>query len=157
MCHLRPQPGVRVRGFAACRGRQNGATRIPSRNAAFGAQQPWRLSPCWHHASYQGDGDRAGGVLQYKGEIKLNEFASANDNDEYEWSITIEGKGKHHDRMKKLILQARTTARAHGHSQTLCWGREVHQRKSLQLYASSPGLDVALGRSTHTYRSARTS
>jgi hypothetical protein len=65
----------------------------------------------------------AGGVLQYKGEIKLNEFASANDDDEYEWSITIEGKGKHHDRMKQLVSQARATAQMHGHSQTRFGGR----------------------------------
>ena len=43
----------------------------------------------------------------YKGEIKLNEFASANDDDDYEWSITIEGKGKSHDRMKLLVSQVR--------------------------------------------------
>ena len=42
-------------------------------------------------------------VQQLKGEVKLGEFASANDEDEYEWSVTVEGKGKPHDRIKQLV------------------------------------------------------
>lgn len=39
----------------------------------------------------------------FKGEVKLNEFSSTNDEDEYEWSVTIEGKGKGNDKIKKLV------------------------------------------------------
>mmetsp|Transcript_6043 Transcript_6043/g.8175 ORF Transcript_6043/g.8175 Transcript_6043/m.8175 type:complete len:167 (+) Transcript_6043:217-717(+) len=42
----------------------------------------------------------------YKGEVKIDEFASANEEDEYMWSITIEGKGKTHSRMKHLVDSA---------------------------------------------------
>lgn len=41
--------------------------------------------------------------MQVKGEVVVGEFASANDPDEYEWTVTAEGTGTAQDRLKQQI------------------------------------------------------
>lgn len=41
--------------------------------------------------------------MQVKGEVVIGEFASANDPDEYEWTVTAEGTGTAQDRLKQQI------------------------------------------------------
>ena len=41
--------------------------------------------------------------MQVKGEVVIGEFASANDPDEYEWTVTAEGTGTAQDRLKHQI------------------------------------------------------
>ena len=42
-------------------------------------------------------------VMQVKGEIIIGEFASANDPDEYEWTVTAEGSGTAQDKLKSHV------------------------------------------------------
>ena len=44
-----------------------------------------------------------GTVVQVKGEIVIGEFASANDPDEYEWTVTAEGTGTAQDKLKSVV------------------------------------------------------
>ena len=45
--------------------------------------------------------------MQVTGEIIIGEFASANDPDEYEWSVTAEGTGTAQDRLKDHVSTLR--------------------------------------------------
>ena len=47
-------------------------------------------------------------MVQVKGEIIIGEFASANDPDEYEWTVTAEGTGTAQDRLKSHVEGLRT-------------------------------------------------
>lgn len=47
-------------------------------------------------------------VLQVKGEIIIGEFASANDPDEYEWTVTAEGTGTAQDKLKSHVEKLRS-------------------------------------------------
>ena len=42
-------------------------------------------------------------MLQVKGEIVIAEFASANDPDEYEWTVSAEGTGTAQDRLRSHV------------------------------------------------------
>lgn len=54
--------------------------------------QPWQMST----------------VVQVKGEIIIGEFASANDPDEYEWTVTAEGTGTAQDKLKGHVERLRS-------------------------------------------------
>ena len=41
--------------------------------------------------------------LQITGEVVIGEFASANDSDEYEWTVTAEGSGDAQERLKQQM------------------------------------------------------
>ena len=41
--------------------------------------------------------------LQVKGDIVIGEFASANDPDEYEWTVNAEGTGTAQDKLKSQV------------------------------------------------------
>lgn len=41
--------------------------------------------------------------LQITGEVVIGEFASANDPDEYEWTVTAEGSGDAQERLKQQM------------------------------------------------------
>lgn len=45
--------------------------------------------------------------VQVTGEIIIGEFASANDPDEYEWSVTAEGTGTAQDKLKDHVSTLR--------------------------------------------------
>lgn len=42
-------------------------------------------------------------AVQVTGEVVINEFASANEPDEYEWSVTAEGTGTAQDNLKAQV------------------------------------------------------
>ena len=42
-----------------------------------------------------------------KGELKVSEFASANDEDEFVWAATVEGKGAPHEALRKRVAGMR--------------------------------------------------
>ena len=46
--------------------------------------------------------------MQVKGEIIIGEFASANDPDEYEWTVTAEGTGTAQDKLKSHVEKLRS-------------------------------------------------
>lgn len=46
--------------------------------------------------------------MQVKGEIVIGEFASANDPDEYEWTVTTEGTGAAQDKLKYHVEKLRS-------------------------------------------------
>lgn len=47
-------------------------------------------------------------AVQVKGEIIIGEFASANDPDEYEWTVTAEGTGVAQDKLKSHVERLRS-------------------------------------------------
>ena len=47
-------------------------------------------------------------MVQVKGEIIIGEFASANDPDEYEWTVTAEGTGTAQDKLKNHVEKLRS-------------------------------------------------
>lgn len=47
-------------------------------------------------------------AMQVKGEIIIGEFASANDPDEYEWTVTAEGTGTAQDKLKSHVEKLRS-------------------------------------------------
>ncbi|KAK3270425.1 hypothetical protein CYMTET_21177 [Cymbomonas tetramitiformis] len=51
---------------------------------------------CW-------EGRVVGEDKKHTGEIKIKEFSSVNDEDEYEFSFTVEGKGKPNDKLKQAV------------------------------------------------------
>ena len=46
--------------------------------------------------------------MQVKGEIIVGEFASANEVDEYEWTVTAEGTGTAQDKLKQHVEALRS-------------------------------------------------
>mmetsp|Transcript_10383 Transcript_10383/g.12150 ORF Transcript_10383/g.12150 Transcript_10383/m.12150 type:complete len:176 (+) Transcript_10383:104-631(+) len=59
------------------------------------------------------EGKLAADDKELKGEVKVSEFSSENDEDEYEWAVTADGKGKPQDEMKKLVRGSQKDMEAH--------------------------------------------
>ena len=64
-----------------------------------------RLCNCKHHVSHTMSWLQQSQhhVMQVKGEIIISEFASENDPDEYEWTVTAEGTGTAQNKLRSYV------------------------------------------------------